>query len=76
MYRTRKELDSAIDHLGRRLPALLARTREEDWLEAFAAEADPLRDSAALDDVAHVDGRLQCLLRDAGLIPGDEEPSN
>jgi hypothetical protein len=74
MAKTRQELDSAIDALERRLPAMLEETRPEDWMEAFAGEAEPIRDAAGPEDLAHVDSRIQCLLRDAGLIPGDDEP--
>jgi hypothetical protein len=48
--------------------------RPEDLMEAFAGEADPIRDEAAAEDLPHVDSRLQCMLRDAGLVPGDDEP--
>jgi hypothetical protein len=70
----RPDLDAALDALEQRLPGILENTRPEDWLEAFAGEADPIRDAAGPDDLAHVDDRLQCILRNAGVIPGDEEP--
>jgi len=74
MPKTRPEIDAALDDLQERLPAILDATRPEDWLEAFAGEADPIRDATGPEDLAHVDDRLQCILRDAGLVPGDDEP--
>ncbi len=74
MPKTRADLDAALEDLERRLPAMLEGTRPEDWLEAFAGEADPIRDAAGPEDLVHVDNRLQCILRDAGLVPGDDEP--
>ncbi len=74
MPKTRAELDTALCVLEADLPAMLEQTRPEDWLEAFAAEADPIRDAAGPADAEHVNSRLQCILRDAGLIPGDDEP--
>lgn len=74
MPKTRAELDIALDVLEQDLPTILEGVRPEDWLEAFAAEADPIRDAAGVEDLRHVDSRLQCILRDAGLIPGDDEP--
>lgn len=70
----RAELDAALDALERALPAMLEGTRPEDWMEAFAGQAEPIRDAAGPDDLPHVNNRLQCILRDAGLIPGDDEP--
>lgn len=72
--KTRAELDAELDALEAGLPALLAETRPDDQLEAFAGVADEIREQAGPEDEAHVWSRLQCMLRDAGLIPGDEEP--
>ncbi len=72
--KTRAELDAALDVLTEDLPAMLEQTRPEDWMEAFAGEAEPIRDAAGAEDIEHVNSRLQCIVRDAGLIPGDDEP--
>ena len=72
--KTRAELDAALNALAGKLDSLFADTAPEDWLEAFAGEAEPIRDAAGPEDLAHVDWRIQCILRDAGLIPGDDEP--
>lgn len=74
MPKTRAELDAALDALEKALPAMLEQTVPEDWMEAFAGEAEPIREAAGPEDLAHVSNRLQCILRDAGLIPGDDEP--
>lgn len=70
----REKLDKELDRLQGDMPLLIQNVREEDRLEAFAAVADPIRESAAPGDEAHVWSRLQCMLRDNGLIPGDDEP--
>lgn len=72
--KTRAELDAELDALEAGLPALLAETQPEDQMEAFAGIADEIREQASIEDADHVWGRLQCMLRDAGLIPGDDEP--
>ncbi len=69
--KSRAELDFALEALAAKLDALFADTEPEDWMEAFAGEAEPIRDAAGPSDLAHVDARLQCMRRDAGLIPGD-----
>ena len=74
MPATRAQLDADLARLEAMLPRLIEDTRSEDVLEVFAGEAEPIRDRAGQDDAAHVNNRLQCMLRDAGLIPGDDEP--
>ena len=73
MPKTRDELDAELERLEKELPALIENTRPEDLIEAFAGHAQPNRDSAG-EHIGHVNSRLQCMLRDAGLILGDEEP--
>lgn len=70
---SREMLDQKLDALAAAIPQLLADTRDECKMEAFAGMADEIREAAAPEDAAHVWGRLQCILREAGLIPGDDE---
>lgn len=71
---TRADLDYKLDLLRDAMPAFLRGTREEDQMEAFAGIADGIREAAGPEDQAHVWSRMQCILRDFGLIPSDEEP--
>lgn len=71
--KSRPELDTELDQFEVDLPALLADTREECRVEAFAGIADEIREQAGPKDAAHVWSRLECMLRDAGLSPGDEK---
>ena len=74
MKQTREQLDARMDALALSMPKMLADTSECCQMDAFAAEADEIREDAGGEDQAHVWARLQCILRDAGLIPGDDEP--
>lgn len=74
MPNTRRELDVMLQDLQERLPGLLAATRPECWLEAFTGVAKPVRDASGPQERHYVEARLNCILRDAGLVPGDDEP--
>lgn len=74
MKKNRAELDAELDRLAAGMPAMLERTQESDQMEAFAGLADEIRESAGSEDSSHVWSRLQCILRENGLIPGDDEP--
>lgn len=68
------ELDLDLDHLAESLPGHVAEVREEDRSDAFAGLADGILEATPPEHHDHVWGRLQCIQRDAGLIPGDDEP--
>lgn len=70
---TRDELDGRIAELRAGMPEILS-LHECDQMEAFAGIADEICGDAGDADREHVWSQLQCILRDAGLIPGDEEP--
>lgn len=75
MKKTRSELDNEVGELA----ALIERraTEEPDnphLIDEFAGVADGILDAASEDDYEHVWSKLQCNLRDNGLIPGDDEP--
>ena len=70
---TRDELDALVEDLGQQLPDLIDSGRP-DLMDAFSERADAILALADPADRDHVWSKLQCLLRDAGLIPGDEEP--
>ena len=69
----RATLDHQLDELEASLPALIAETRAEDVMEAFAGIADEILERASPEDCRHVDGRINCILHQAGLVPGDED---
>lgn len=72
---TREELDARLDAL----PANVAQMLEgstEPLADAIDRAGADLLDEAAPGDIDHVWSRLQCIQRDAGLIPGDDEPCN
>lgn len=71
-HQDRATLDRRLDELAAHMPQLLAETRVEDQMEAFAGIADEIRESAAPADLPHVDSRLSCILHETGLIPGDD----
>lgn len=72
--KTLAELDKELDELAAWVPGMLEET-DVDWqLEAFAGRADPINDATPAEHHDHVWSRIQCILRDNGLIPGDEEP--
>jgi len=68
----RATLDRQLDELEASLPALIAETRPEDVMEAFAGIADQILEHASAEDCRHVDARISCMLHQAGLVPGDE----
>lgn len=70
----RNALDAKLDALARDLPGILKDTEEFAKIDAFAGIADEIYEAAGPEDQAHVWSRLQCIQRDNGLIPGDEEP--
>ncbi|MGH8075614.1 MAG: hypothetical protein ACREO4_16310 [Lysobacter sp.] len=74
MKQSRAELDVRIDALAAETQRLANEEPESDLIGAFAGVAEEIEADAGDDDRAHVWTRLQCILRDNGLIPGDEEP--
>lgn len=70
---TREELDRRVAALRDQMPEILA-LEEKDQMEGFAGIADEILEAAGPEDHEHVWSQLQCILRDAGLLPGDDEP--
>lgn len=71
--KTRAEIDAELARLEQVLPKLIDECEPDEVLEAFAAEAETLTEQAGADDVAHIQGRIDCMLASAGLIPGENE---
>lgn len=74
MKKTRVELDAELAKFERHVIQMVDECPECDLMDAIAGEAEVIEDAAAPAELAHVHSRIQCILRDAGLIPGDEEP--
>ncbi len=73
LEQTRDQLDARIARLRERIPEVLA-AAEKDQMDAFAGIADEILEDASDADREHAWSQIQCILREAGLIPGDEEP--
>ena len=71
---TRPATDSALDRLEAALPSLLKEYPDEGkFWSAFTPDADAIVRVADPADVAHAKGRIDCMLKNAGLIPGEDE---
>ena len=73
MFKPREELDQLLAELEAELPAIEAETSTEGFMVAFSREADLIMHAAGPDDLAHVRGRIDCILAARGLIPGENE---
>lgn len=70
---SRKELDARVDYLSAQMSEILA-LEDKDQMDGFAGMADQILEASGPDDRDHIWSRLQCLLRENGLLPGDDEP--
>lgn len=71
--KTRDELDAALNHLAEVVAKRVSATDSAGTLEQeFAAIVDDLYVQAGPEHSAYVRSRFRCILRDAGLLPGDE----
>ncbi|WP_313222280.1 hypothetical protein [Pseudoxanthomonas mexicana] len=74
MVKNLQELDDALNGLQQSIKTVLSRCDPEHHSDAFAGLADAIMDDTPPNHHDHVWSRLQCIQRDAGLIPGDDEP--
>ena len=74
MAKTLAETDAALDELAAELPRIMSDSGEVYLMDEVMGLADVIEERAASEDRSHVRSRVQCILRDAGLIPGDDEP--
>ena len=72
MSMSRAQVESMLDGLEAALPGLLERydTPEMFW-PIFSGEADVIKEGCKPEDAEHVRGRIDCMLRNAGMIPGE-----
>ena len=74
MTNTRVELDSLLGALEVSLPAIIQRNPvDEDFWSAFAGDADVIERAASPEDSGYVRGSLDCMLKNQGMIPGENE---
>lgn len=67
-------LVAALDALERKLPSLMREYPDEgDFWSAWAGEADAITEGLPDSKEAYARGRIDCMLRNAGLIPGEDE---
>ncbi|WP_394005082.1 hypothetical protein ACF3M1_08230 [Luteimonas sp. WGS1318] len=71
---SRIELDNELNSLGAWVPAMLAETDEHCHMDTFAGHADEIEARTAHEDQDHYWSRLQCILRDKGMVPRADEP--
>lgn len=67
-------LKNALDRLEAQLPNMIRDFDEAHIMDAIAAEVDIIERDVSEEDSTFFKNRLQCMLRDEGLIPGDDEP--
>ena len=66
------ETEAELRRLEALIPKLVAELPADEVLEAFAAEAETLTEQAG-DESPQIQGRIDCMLASAGLIPGEYE---
>lgn len=71
---SRTELDAKLDALATWVATMLAETEEHCQMDAFAGHADEIEARTAHDDHDHYWSRVQCILRENAMVPGDDEP--
>lgn len=68
------KIKAAFDVLERRLDQLMEQNSDDErFWKSFAAEADPFTAGADAHDVAYARRRIDCMLKNAGVIPGEDE---
>lgn len=67
---------AALDQLEKALPDMIKAYPEEgDFWNAFAGASDAIAEGAAAGDAEYARGRIDCMLKNVGMIPGEEEGS-
>lgn len=71
---THEQAAKALDDLEDRLPRMIQEHDGSHLMDPVAGEAEVIEFQFNYDERIFFRNRLQCMLRDAGLIPGDDEP--
>lgn len=70
----RADLVTQLEALELALPDILARcTDEADFWPEFAGIADEIVEAALPEDHDYVAGRIDSMLKNAGMIPGEDQ---
>lgn len=69
--KTQSEVDAELARLEGLIPDLIAQYPAEQVLEAFAGEAEVLREQPPAGMEQYVAGKINAMLAAAGLIPGE-----
>lgn len=68
------QVKARLDVLEGKLEALLEQyPNNAAFWSAFEGESKPIIESADAHDAEYAQGRLDCMLKNAGLIPGESE---
>lgn len=70
---TRADLDRELAELRSWVPTMLVGTDEASQMDAFAGRADEIESRTSPDDHEHFWSTVQGILRDYGLVSGDDE---
>ncbi len=68
------EMIAAVGRLEALLPGLMRRHAPSRAMDEFTREVEMVEARVHDEDQSCFHDRVQCMLRDAGLIPGDDEP--
>jgi hypothetical protein len=71
--KSQAQIDAELERLEKRIPELVASLSPAQVLDAFAAEPESLTVDPPPEQEAYINGRLNCMLAAAGLVPGDPE---
>ena len=67
------ELATMLDALERALPGMVERPPDEaEFWRIFTGAADAIKDNAGPDDAEYMRGRIDCMPKNAGMIPGED----
>ena len=66
------KIKARLDVLEGMLEGLIADHPDDFW-KAFNSESKSIVESADSHDVEYAQGRIDCMLKNAGMIPGEDE---
>lgn len=67
------KVKAQLDVLEGKLAGLIAQYPDAGFWNAFASETESIIDHADAHDAAYAQGRIDCMLKNAGMIPGEDE---
>ncbi len=74
MHSQDPKVKASLDVLEGRLEQIIEQNPDDAaFWKAFSTDSEPILASTNERDAAYARGRLDCMLRNAGMIPGEEE---